>query len=89
MMDSHHVGRGRKSIEAALGQIEARTLVVAVDSDLLFPPSEQEYLAEHIPDASLERITSAYGHDGFLVEFDLLKKIVRQFLQQQSKEIVV
>jgi homoserine O-acetyltransferase/O-succinyltransferase len=89
MMDSHHVGRGRKSMEAALGQIEARTLVVAVDSDLLFPPSEQEYLAEHIPDASLERIASAYGHDGFLVEFDLLKKIVRQFLQQQPKEIVV
>ncbi|MCU0418673.1 MAG: homoserine O-acetyltransferase [Cyclobacteriaceae bacterium] len=87
MMDSHNVGRGRESVERALGQVKARTLVVAVDSDLLFPPSEQAYLARHIPDATLETITSPYGHDGFLVEFESLKKSVRAFLQHQPNEI--
>jgi homoserine O-acetyltransferase len=36
MMDSHNVGRNRESIESALKSIKARTLVVGIDSDILF-----------------------------------------------------
>ena len=89
MMDSHHVGRGRASTEWALQQIRAKTLVVAVDSDNLFPPVEQHYLAQHIPGATLETISSDFGHDGFLVEFDRLKKVVRKFLQEQPNEVAL
>lgn len=83
-MDSHNVGRGRKSIEVALKEIKAKTLVVGIGTDFLFPISEQKFLAEHIQDADLETIQSAYGHDGFLVEFDQFKKIVKKFLRKAT-----
>jgi homoserine O-acetyltransferase/O-succinyltransferase len=79
-MDSHHVGRGRESITAALHKIKARTLVVGIESDVLYPLAEQKFLAETIPHAKLETIDSMYGHDGFLVELGQFKKIVSGFL---------
>ena len=50
-MDAHHVGRGRNSTEAALQQIKAKTLVIGLTTDILFPLSEQQFLAENIPGA--------------------------------------
>jgi homoserine O-acetyltransferase/O-succinyltransferase len=87
-MDSHNVGRGRGGAAAALSRIRARTLVIAVDSDLLFPPAEQAFIAGHVPEARLETIHSLYGHDGFLLEFDKIGSIIRAFLtpNQQSPE---
>ena len=76
-MDAHNVGRGRGNIQSALKQITANTLVISISSDLLFPPPEQQFLAEHIPGASYRTIDSAYGHDGFLLEFDQIKKTIR------------
>lgn len=79
IMDSHNVGRNRGSAIEALQQIKARTLVIGIDSDVLFPLVEQEYLATHIPHASLHVVTSLYGHDGFLVEFDQMNTFLKQF----------
>jgi homoserine O-acetyltransferase len=86
IMDSHNVGRNRTSSEEALKKIEAKTLVVGIDSDLLFPIQEQEFLAREIPDAQLEIISSLYGHDGFLVEFDKFKKIIKRFFKKENVE---
>ena len=82
MMDSHNVGRNRGSILNALGLIKSRTLVVGIRSDLLFPPSEQQFLARHIPDAAYEEIDSLYGHDGFLIEFRPLTNIIRNWMNR-------
>ncbi len=82
MMDSHNVGRTRTSIQAALKKIKAKTLVVGIDSDILFPLCEQQLLAQTIPDARLEVMTSLYGHDGFLVEFEQLSNHIRKFFQE-------
>lgn len=84
MMDSHHVGRGKESVEAALRSIKAKALVITTDSDILFPPEEQEFLAKHIPNAELQNISSIYGHDGFLVEYTELKRIIKNFYKKQS-----
>lgn len=65
-MDSQNVGRGRGSVKAALAAVHARTLVVSVSSDILFPPVEQEYLARHIPRAQYASIDSDYGHNEFV-----------------------
>jgi homoserine O-acetyltransferase len=85
-MDNHNVGRGRESIASALGKITAKTLVIGIDSDILFPLSEQKSLVSHIPKAQLQTITSLHGHDGFLVEFDQFNQIVRKFLSTSKKE---
>ncbi len=87
-MDSHNVGRGRTSVESALKKINAKTLVIGIDTDLLFPIHEQKYLAQHIPGAHFAALSSAHGHDGFLVEFDQFKSIVRNFLTTEIKKEV-
>ena len=76
-MDSNNVGRNRGSLEKALSKITAKTLVIGIDSDLLFPVSEQEYIARNIQNASYEQIKSKYGHDGFLLETDKIKTLLK------------
>ncbi len=88
-MDTHHVGRNRPSVEAALATIEARTLVVSVSSDLLFPPGEQRYLAQHIPGAVYQSIDSIYGHDGFLTETGALSELVWKFLKKKAQVVEI
>lgn len=77
-MDSHHVGRKRESTEHALASIKAQTKVIGISSDLLFPVSEQKFLANHIPKASLHIIDSLYGHDGFLLEFEEITRVIKE-----------
>jgi homoserine O-acetyltransferase len=80
-MLTHDLGRDRGGVESALSQVTARTLVVAVDSDRLFPPAQSARIAAWVPGAEgLRIITSEHGHDGFLIEFDQLGPIVREFL---------
>ena len=84
-MDSHHTGRNRDGCIAALQRIQAKTLVISISSDILFPPSEQQFLAAHIPGAIYRAIESDYGHDGFLLEFVQITTAIREFLPQQIK----
>ncbi len=83
--NSHDVGRGRKSAKAALGKIKAKTLVIGIDSDRLFPIENQRFIAENLTSelvgGKLHTIKSSFGHDGFLIEHQkvgpLLAKLLR------------
>ncbi|SHJ70518.1 homoserine O-acetyltransferase [Hymenobacter daecheongensis DSM 21074] len=81
-MDSHNVGRGRGGPEAALRQIRARTLVIGINSDVLFPPVEQQLLARHIPGAQYAEMASGFGHDGFLIETAQITHVLERFYVQ-------
>jgi len=74
-LDTHDVGRGRNSISEALSKIDAYTVIVNINTDLLYPLAEQQNLVKHIPNAHLEVVDSVYGHDGFLVETEKLTEI--------------
>ncbi len=76
-MNSHDVGRGRGGVAAALAGVTARTVVVAVDSDRLYPTYLSEEIARSVPGAVLEIVRSAHGHDGFLVETAAVGRIIR------------
>lgn len=78
--DTHDAGRGRGGLEAALGQIRAQTLVIGLTTDILFPPEDMRRLAAAIPGAQYAEIDSPFGHDGFLVEHELLNSIIRPFI---------
>lgn len=88
-MDSHNLARGRDSIEDALAKIKARTLVIGIDSDYLFPVSEQIYLHENIKDSQYITISSDFGHDGFLVEGKQLEQIIDDFLTNGFKKHLI
>lgn len=83
-MDSHDVGRGRGSVEAALQRIQARTLVIGIQSDVLYPIAEQEFLHQQIRGAEMLYLSSDFGHDGFLLEYEKIEKAVAQFIDQSS-----
>ena len=82
-MDCHNLGRGRASVENALEMIQANTLVIGVDTDILCPISEQEFIAQHIPNSRLEVISSLFGHDGFLVETETVSSLLADFLSSK------
>jgi homoserine O-acetyltransferase/O-succinyltransferase len=81
-MDSHNVGRNRGGIENALKNIKSNTLIIGIQSDMLFPMEEQIELATHIPNAQLEIIDSPYGHDGFLIEYPTITTLMTVFLEK-------
>lgn len=86
-MDSHNVGRNRGSLEAALKKITAKTLVIGITTDILFPLREQQFLADSIPGAKFHSIHSSYGHDGFLLEYDKIKNLVTDFLGKKTSAV--
>lgn len=83
-MDSHNLGHGHASVEQALQKIEAKTLCIGVRSDRLFQPKEQQFLARHIPGAQYLEIDSIYGHDGFLVEAELINTKILEWLSPSN-----
>lgn len=80
--ESYDLARGRGSLELALSSIQAKTLVFGIEEDLLFPIHEQEFLVKHIPDARLCRVSSIYGHDGFLVENQHINRHLQLLLDE-------
>lgn len=83
-MDSHNIGRKRGDIKQVLARIKARTLIIGIQSDVLFPIGEQQLLMEHIPNAQLEIIDSPYGHDGFLVEVERISTLIQYFRNNKT-----
>lgn len=79
-LDSHNLGRFRGGVSAALGSISAQATVICVTSDGLFPPSDMKAMASAIPGAQYHEISSAFGHDGFLLEFSQLSALLRPLL---------
>ena len=79
---SNNVGRGRGGVEAALGLIKARTTVVSIDTDGLFPPFYMKSWAKYIPGVEYREITSNFGHDGFLLEISQLGDIISETLER-------
>ena len=80
VLDSHDVGRGRGDERMALAQLQQPTLVMGVDSDVLYPMHEQEELASMIRGSTFVRIRSLEGHDGFLLEQQQIGEQIRTFL---------
>ncbi|KAJ7471183.1 Alpha/Beta hydrolase protein [Mycena galericulata] len=82
-----------RTLAQTLGSLPPHALVISIKSDGLFTPPEQTLLAAHIPRAELVVVPSGEGHDGFLVEFEEINRVVvgwvrREFtgLYQASEE---
>lgn len=84
-MDSHDVGRNRTDVPTALKKIRAKTLVIGITSDLLYPISEQELLSKTIPAAQLLSIASDFGHDGFLLEYEKIESALKTFIEDKNR----
>ena len=83
-MNSHDVGRGRGGTAEALTKVTMPALILAIDSDRLFPVSDQQHIATHAPgniDGNRPHlISSQFGHDGFLIEDALVGPQIERLL---------
>ncbi|KIW85306.1 homoserine O-acetyltransferase [Fonsecaea pedrosoi CBS 271.37] len=101
-MDSHDITRGRtttsipsaseehpstKNVAAVLATCPAPALVVSIDSDLLFPSEQQTLLANSLPRATLMKLNSSDGHDGFLLEMSAMQESISAFLREHSPHV--
>lgn len=77
--DTHNIGRGRGGIENALSKIQAETLVIGITTDLIFLPDEMKRMASGINNSHYKEISSEFGHDGFLVEYEQLDRLIKEF----------
>lgn len=82
-MNSHDIGRGRGGVRAALDRVTADLVVVAVDSDRLYPPRLSHEIAQASASSGpVHIISSDHGHDGFLIEIGQVGEIVRETLSR-------
>lgn len=81
-LDTHHIGRNRDSIEAVLTGLNIPVTVIGIDSDLLIPVQEQQFLAKHLPKGVYHEISSRFGHDGFLIEVTKINAILALHFKQ-------
>jgi homoserine O-acetyltransferase len=87
-MHTHDLARGRGEYAAVLKRITQPALVVSVSSDALYPPCEQAFLAQHMPNSCYKILDSVHGHDGFLIETEALGELIagfRQNLQEPAR----
>jgi homoserine O-acetyltransferase len=78
-MDTHDVARGRGDFDEVLRGVRQPTLVVSIDSDVLYWPAEQREVARLVPGARLAVMDSIHGHDAFLIDVDRLNDMVADF----------
>lgn len=91
-LDTHDLARDRfeydEDLTKVLHSITQPSLIIGIKSDGLFTYSEQEFLAENIPNSTLEKIESPEGHDAFLLEFKLINSLIVNFLRKNAEEIM-
>ncbi|CAG8496571.1 9368_t:CDS:2, partial [Ambispora leptoticha] len=87
-MDAHDVTTGRgEQLDQVLSKITQSAMVIGIESDGLFTISEQQELADHMPNSEMVRIQSPEGHDGFLLEFDQINRHILRFIRTHLSEI--
>ncbi len=79
------------SLEKTFENTDARFLVVSFSSDWLFPPEQSKQivcaLIRNNKDVSYCNIESPYGHDAFLLEPEVLGKLISGFLDANHRKV--
>jgi homoserine O-acetyltransferase len=88
-MDTHHIARGRgRTVAQLLATLSQPALIIAITSDILCPPEAQRFLAQHLPNATFAEMDSSYGHDGFLIEAEIISAHYRAWMEEVQSNIL-
>jgi homoserine O-acetyltransferase len=80
-MDLHDIGTGRGAFQEVLRTLRMPVLSVGINTDILYPASEQKEIASFIPHSTYKEIHSPFGHDAFLIEYEQMAMFVNDFLE--------
>lgn len=85
-LDLYDVAWGYESLEEAFAQVRVPLQFFAFSSDWLYPPAQTEEMVTTLEKlgkpVDYHLITSAYGHDAFLLEHETFTPMVRTFLEK-------
>ena len=83
-MDLYSLGYGFPSYEKGVARIKAKSLIISISSDCLFPAEEQKEVYDILEqagrDVAYRVLESPSGHDAFLVEVDFFERVIHDFL---------
>lgn len=84
-LNRHDAGRGRGGLNKALYSSTVPTMLVGVDTDILYPFHQQEHLSRNIGNLlGLHKLVSPVGHDAFLTETRQMDRILRMFINKAN-----
>ena len=87
-LNRHHCGRGRGGLNKALAACQVPTMVVGVDTDILYPYHQQEHLSRNLGKLlGMAKITSPVGHDAFLTEQRQMVHIMERFIELGDRHL--
>ncbi len=83
-IDYFDISSGYASLDGALSNVKCKSFVLAFSSDWLYPPYFSEEIAYSLArqkkEVSYCNVESDYGHDAFLLEVDVMKKLISGYL---------
>ncbi|WP_342319095.1 homoserine O-acetyltransferase MetX [Corynebacterium mayonis] len=84
-LNRHDVGRGRGGLNKALASSQVPTMVVGIDTDILYPYHQQEHMSRNLGKLlGMSKLSSPTGHDAFLVDVRGMALILRRFIARIS-----
>ncbi|MEJ7617242.1 MAG: homoserine O-acetyltransferase [Pyrinomonadaceae bacterium] len=87
-MDTFEFARRYRSDELALSRIKARTTLVGITSDWLFPAADVKALGSAMKSANVDvdyhELQSSHGHDGFLADADRLAPLLADAFNEET-----
>lgn len=84
-LNRHDCGRGRGGMNKALYSSAVPTMLVGVDTDILYPFHQQEHLSRNLGNLmGLYKLVSPVGHDAFLTETRQMDRILRMFINKAN-----
>ncbi|XP_020917154.2 serine O-succinyltransferase [Exaiptasia diaphana] len=89
-MDLFDLGEGFDSLKEGTSRLQCPTLVIGVQSDVLFPISQQRELFQLLQEGGNQSVTyyelnSIYGHDTFLLDVTAVGAAVKGHLETNLK----
>lgn len=85
--------RAGGDLSATMSKVKSDYLVVSFTSDWLFPPYQSKEIVRALQNNSIGvtycNINSAYGHDAFLLEAEVLGRLISDFLKSQYEKVLV
>ncbi|BFZ20621.1 hypothetical protein BsWGS_23660 [Bradybaena similaris] len=90
-MDMFDIAEGYGSLEEGLSRVRCPTMIIGVQTDMLFPVWQQRELASVLQKAGNEQVTfyelnSLYGHDTFLLDLNGVGAAVKGFLETEQRQ---
>jgi len=79
------------SLQQTFKEVKTRFLIIAFSSDWLYPPFQSKEISKALKMNGINvtycEISSEYGHDAFLLEFEEETKLVKHFLENTKKKL--